>query len=219
MAGLGADGGVEVVTAANATGGLDYPEQVPPRQRPSSEPAPSEEPSPPVGKGRPTPKRREAEAANRHPIVQDRKTATREQRAKDKAIRDREYKAMLSGDERYLPARDKGPVKRWVRDFVDSRHNPGEYFLPVAIVVVLATLFAQSSPIFTLAVLVALYLVVIISVLDAVFLARRIKKGVAKKFGERRVERGIGMYGVMRAFQMRRTRLPKPQVKHGESPR
>jgi hypothetical protein len=210
---------VEVVTTSNATCGLDYPGQVPPRQRPSSDPAPSEDPSPPAGKGRPTPKRREAEAANRHPIVQDRKTATREQRAKDKAIRDREYQAMLSGDERYLPARDKGPVKRWVRDYVDSRRNPGEYFLPVAIVVVLATFFAQSSPIFALAVIIALYLVVIVTVIDALLLARRIKKQVAEKFGERRVERGIGMYGVMRAFQMRRTRLPKPQIKHGESPR
>ena len=42
---------------------------------------------------------------------------------------------------------------------------------------------------------------------------------VAAKFGyEAASTKGNGMYAAMRAFQMRRSRMPRPQVKRGEYP-
>ena len=126
---------------------------------------------------------------------------------------------MLTGDERHLPLRDKGPVRRWVRDYVDARRNPGEYFLPVSLVIVLASLFTAGDPLLGLAIIAVLYLVVFVTIIDAYLLGRRIRKLATAKFGADKLPRGIRMYGIMRAFQIRRTRLPKPQVKRGEYPR
>ncbi|HBR88729.1 MAG TPA: DUF3043 domain-containing protein, partial [Microbacterium sp.] len=38
------------------------------------------------------------------------------------------------------------------------------------------------------------------------------------KFGEDRLEKGLGWYGAMRIVQMRFLRLPKPQVTRGQYP-
>ena len=126
---------------------------------------------------------------------------------------------MLTGDERHLPARDKGPVRRWVRDFVDARRNLGEYFLPVSITFVLMTFFTVGNTAVGLLIMGVLYLLVFITVADAIVLSFRLKKRLAAKFDAAKIPRGIRMYGVLRAFQLRRTRLPKPQVKRGEYPR
>ena len=42
---------------------------------------------------------------------------------------------MRTGDERYLPPRDKGPVKRFIRDFVDSRFSFIELMIPLLLVI------------------------------------------------------------------------------------
>ena len=195
---------------------------MPPRDRTPDDPAPEATPARPASaprKGRPTPKRREAEQARRRPLVPDGRGDRKALKAKAKARRELEYKAMMTGDDRHLPLRDKGPVRRWVRDYVDARHNPGEYFLPVSIVIVMTTFFTASSPALGLVMIGLLYLVVFVTVGDAFLLGRRLNKRVIAKFGAEKVPRGIRMYGIMRAFQMRRTRLPKPQVKRGEFPR
>jgi hypothetical protein len=220
--------GAGSVTRVNATRRLDYPEHVPPRRRASDDHVPeanaanAREAAAAAGKGRPTPKRREAEAAHRRPLVPTRAQGARgnkANKAKERARREREYQAMLTGEERYLPLRDKGPVRRWVRDYVDARRNPGEYFLPVSLVIVLASLFTAGNPVYGLLIIAVLYLIVLITVIDAFLLGNRIRKRLIAKFGADKLPRGIRMYGVMRAFQMRRTRLPKPQVKRGEYPR
>lgn len=173
----------------------------------------------PVGKGRPTPKRKQVEAARKRPLgATDRKSAVKAQRAAAKEQREREYRAMQTGDERHLPARDKGPVKKWVRNYVDARRSLGEYFLPISLVMVLSTLLTASNPAAGVVVILALYVVVLATVLDAFILSRILKKKLRAKFGEDKVPRGALMYGVLRAFQIRRTRLPKPQVKRGEFP-
>ncbi len=41
---------------------------------------------------------------------------------------------MKTGDERYLPPRDKGPVRRFIRDFVDSRFSFIELMVPLLVV-------------------------------------------------------------------------------------
>ena len=198
---------------------LDYPWHVFSRNRSDSPATPAEVPSATAsGKGHPTPKRKESEAARRHPIgAVDRKSAARAQRATAKETRDREYQAMQTGDERYLPIRDKGPVKRWIRDYVDARRSLGEYFLPVSLAVVFATLLTNGNITAGLIVIVVLYLIVAAVVIDALILRRILKRKLDARFGDK-VPRGSLMYGVLRTFQMRRTRLPKPQVKRGDFP-
>ena len=41
---------------------------------------------------------------------------------------------MRTGDEKLPPARDKGPVRRFIRDFVDSRFCFVELMIPLLIV-------------------------------------------------------------------------------------
>lgn len=177
-------------------------------------------PDVPGGKGRPTPKRKEAEAANKRPLVpNDRKAASKAARAAQREQRDREYKAMQTGDERFMPAKDRGPVRRFVRDWVDARWSLGELFLPVAAVALVAQFaLAQAAPLFAFYVIVALYLYVVAAIVDGWLLWRGLKKRLVAKFGENAVIRGTAMYAVLRAFQIRPSRMPKPQVKHGQKP-
>lgn len=172
----------------------------------------------PAGKGRPTPKRTVAQAANKRPLVpQDRRAAAKAARVKERELRQREHQAMLTGDEAGLPARDRGPVKRYVRDYVDARWNLGEFFLPIAFVFIFINLFASRQPELALVVLLVLYLLVLVTIVDAFILWRGLKKRIIAKFGE--VPRGTVMYAVMRAFQLRRSRLPRPtSKKHGSWP-
>jgi hypothetical protein len=172
------------------------------------------------GKGRPTPKRKVAEAANRRPLVPtDRKAAAKEARAAQRAERDKQYAALQTGDERFLPAKDKGPVRRYVRQYVDARWSLGELFLPVAIVMlVLNMVLSQASPQVAVLGLLLLYVFILAMVVDVAIMWRRLRKRLLAKFGDDLVLRGLMMYAITRTFQLRRARLPKPQHKHGEYP-
>lgn len=187
----------------------------PPRRGSRGAPPPRTTDEP--GKGRATPKRRVAQQANKRPLVpSDRRAALKASRAKQKADRARMNQAMITGDERYLPTRDRGPVRRYVRDYVDARWNLGEFFLPASLAIVLVVLLAGNRPVFALAAILTIYIIVLAAVVDALLLGRRLKRLVGAKFGD--VPKGTRMYGAMRAFQLRRTRMPRPQVKRGEYP-
>lgn len=168
------------------------------------------------GKGRPTPKRKVSEAANKRPLVAP--TSKKASREKAKAQRDLEYRAMQTGDERHMPAKDRGPVRRYVRDSVDARWNLGEFFLPVA-AIFLVIQFALAQTSLAIFAILALYVYIIAAVVDVWFMWRGLKKRVAAKFPPEQIPaRGLAMYAVLRAFQIRPSRLPKPQVKHGQRP-
>ena len=192
------------------------------RSKPADPPRPSDDANygaVSTGKGHPTPKRKTAEAANKRPLVPaDRKAAAKSGRVAARSQRDREYQAMQTGDERYLPAKDKGPVRRYVRDHVDARWNLGEFFLPVAMVFVLATFVFGKNQAASIIVIFTLYAVVLVTITDAFIMWRGLKKKLFMKFGADAFLKGLAMYSVMRAFQIRRARLPKAQVKHGEYP-
>ncbi|HET8600340.1 MAG TPA: DUF3043 domain-containing protein [Segeticoccus sp.] len=176
-----------------------------------------EEPSRPGAKNRPTPKRRDQEAARKRPLVpSDRKAATKEDRAKARDERMKQREAMMRGDERALPPRDRGPVKRYMRDMVDRRWNLGEFLLPF-MVIVLALSFIQQ-PWARTTVYYVVYFLVVIAVVDSYLLWRRIKKGVQERFHEP-PPRGSAMYAIMRSFQMRRSRIPRPGINRGGTPR
>jgi hypothetical protein len=168
-----------------------------------------------AGKGRPTPKRKVSEAANKRPLVAPAtKKASREQA---KAQRDIEYRAMQTGDERNMPAKDRGPVRRFIRDAVDARWNLGEFFLPVA-AIFLVIQFALAKTGFAVLAILALSIYIIAAAFDGWLMWRSVKKRLVAKFGIEQIPRGAAMYGVLRAFQIRPSRMPKPQVKHGQRP-
>lgn len=170
-----------------------------------------------VGKGQPTPSRREQEAARKRPLVsngsKEAKKAERERLIKQ---RERARLGMAAGEERYLPVRDRGPQKRFVRDFVDSRIGVGEFLIPAMFLVIILTLFPQRE--MQLISMAALWLFFLLAIAEAIYLGWRVQKLLAEKYGPERVERGVRWYAAMRALQLRIMRLPKPQVKRGQRP-
>lgn len=165
-------------------------------------------------KGRPTPKRRDQEAARRVPLVpDDRDAAKKKAREKARADRMTQREAMARGDEAALPARDRGPIRRYIRNSVDSRLNVGEILLPLALLM-LVLLFIRIPAIQVLA-MGGVWLVVLAGILDAALMWRRTKREIVAKYGEE-PPRGSAMYAIMRSMQMRMSRLPKPQVKRGD---
>jgi hypothetical protein len=163
-------------------------------------------------KGRPTPTRKEREAANKRPLVGDKSPeAKRAERARLAAKRAEAREGLMNGEERYLGPRDKGPQKRFARDFVDVRFTGGEVLLPTAFgAVILSSINNQYVVIASTVILWGLMLVI---GLNAWWLSRVATKAITAKFGS--AERGIKSYVIMRSLQMRPMRLPKPQVKRG----
>ncbi|MFJ9820224.1 DUF3043 domain-containing protein [Streptomyces sp. NPDC101151] len=172
---------------------------------------------PQAPKGRPTPKRSEAQSQRRSVAntPTTRKDAAKRQREERRQALDRQRQALAGGDERYLPARDKGPVRKFARDWVDSRFNVAEFFLPLAVVILVLSVVRVPQ---IQAIALWLWLVVIVLiVLDAAVSGFRLKKRLAARFPDQN-RRGAVAYALMRSLQMRRLRLPKPQVKRGERP-
>jgi hypothetical protein len=172
---------------------------------------------PQAPKGRPTPKRSEAQSQRRSVAntQMTRKEAAKRQREERRAALERQRQALAGGDERYLPVRDKGPVRRFARDFVDSRFNIAEFFLPMAVIILVLSVIRVAN-VQTLALLLWLVIIVLI-VLDSIVTGFRLKKALRERFPDEN-KRGAVAYALMRSLQMRRLRLPKPQVKRGERP-
>ncbi|MBN9606770.1 MAG: DUF3043 domain-containing protein [Actinomycetales bacterium] len=176
------------------------------------------------GKGRPTPTRKEREAANKRPLVPtDRRQASRDARAKDREARERQRIGMANGEERFLPVRDRGPQKRYVRDYVDARLSLGEVVLPLLLVVLLTYFLPAILPPALASQVTAVALLVVwayigIVVIEGITVSWIIKRKLADKFGAGKVERGVRFYAFMRMVQFRLLRMPKPQVKRGQFP-
>ncbi len=166
------------------------------------------------GKGRPTPKRKESESKRVISSLAPVTTKDEKAKAKEAARHARAINriAYLRGDENALPARDRGPARRFVRTYVDSRRSVGEYFLPIIFVVLILTII--PIPTVQFASVALMYSVLLVAVVDGIFLAKRVKKEVAQKFPGTNT-RGLGMYAWLRSTQMRRLRAPKPQVSVG----
>lgn len=172
---------------------------------------------PQAPKGRPTPKRSEARSQRRSVAntSMTRKDAAKRQREERRVQLERQRQALASGDERYLPARDKGPVRRFARDFVDSRFNIAEFFLPMAVVILVLSM-VRVPALQNIALLLWLVVIALI-VLDSAVSGFRLRKRLNERFPDQG-KRGAVAYALMRSLQMRRLRLPKPQVKRGERP-
>lgn len=168
-------------------------------------------------KNRPTPKRKDQEAARKRPLVEsDRKAAKRRAREERRAAAQTQHRALLTGDERHLPPRDRGPVKRFIRDYVDARWNIGEYLLPIMLVMLLASFFGGNQP-WVLSISLMLYVLIIFAIGDSILTWRKIKTILSEKYEDSEL-RGGGFYTFTRTFQLRRWRMPRAQVQRGQFP-
>jgi Protein of unknown function (DUF3043) len=169
-----------------------------------------------AAKGRPTPKRSEAEAKRRKPVTGSRGSAaprTPEDKAKSKASRATKYDAMKRGEAWALNPRDRGPTRALTRDFVDSKRRISEYYMYV-LVILLAAVFLRNSKAETIISPLVLVLVVVI-VIDALLIRRSLTRLIAERLpGES--ARGLTVYAVMRALQIRKFRMPAPRVQPGQ---
>ncbi|WP_433507245.1 DUF3043 domain-containing protein [Pseudonocardia halophobica] len=175
------------------------------------------------GKGRPTPKRRDAETKRRGPAPPPPKTqreAARLAKANRPSKDERRAQAaerrarMDAGDDRVLLPRDRGPVKAYIRDVVDSRPHLMGLFMPLAVVVLISVLLPipavqQYLSLFSLVVL-------FVMVVEGVTLGMRVTKQARAKFPNEQISGlGTGWYAFTRASQIRKLRVPKPRIQRG----
>lgn len=162
-------------------------------------------------KGQPTPSRKQAEAARKQamkPAV-SRKEQQKRQREARKQIRNRQQEALRSGEEKFLPLRDRGPVKRFARDYVDRRRLVAEYLLPILIVTFIVTMLPPPWASIGLAGWLG---ATALTVIEEFILIRALKKELARRFPDES-KQGITLYVLLRTTQLRRFRLPAPQIK------
>ncbi|MGV9671989.1 DUF3043 domain-containing protein [Gordonia sp. NPDC003504] len=183
------------------------------------------------GKGRPTPSRKQAQGRRRGPVAPP-PTTRAEARARKKELKSsmskEEKKAvaadrraqrleqrekMMAGDERYLMPRDKGDVRRYTRNIVDSRRNFAGLFMPFAIVLIVV-MFVPSIAVYSTFLLLAF---VVLMAIDGVILGRLVSKRVRERYPDS-TDGGLklGWYAFTRAMQLRQMRAPKPQVSVGD---
>ncbi|MFV8395107.1 DUF3043 domain-containing protein [Corynebacterium hindlerae] len=192
-------------------------------------------------KGRPTPKRNEVERARgvrRGPATPA--ETRQEMKAREKALKEsmtkeewKEYKkkqreernrraketqaAMDRGDERYLLPRDKGPVRAFVRDWVDARRFFSELVMPVALLLLIVMFIGQSYPQIAATLSMIAMVIMVLFFVEGIFIGRRANKAVREKFPDTtETGFGLGFYAYSRASQLRKLRTPKPRVAVGE---
>ena len=168
-----------------------------------------------AAKGRPTPKRSEAEKRRRQPYTApgDRKSAATQGKSRDRTERARRMEAMRRGEAWALPRKDQGPVKALARDVVDSRRGISEYYL-YGIVVLILLLFIPALK-GTIIVDLVILAVLLVIVGEGWLVSRRVLRLARERFpGES--TRGIGMYTALRGTQLRKMRVPAPRVQRGQ---
>ena len=182
-----------------------------------------------TGKGRPTPKRSEAEAnryrsltgtttsgRNRSSTAAPARKLTPEEKARVRADRSKQVQAMRRGEEWALQPRDRGPMKKLARDYVDAHRRPSEFYMYALIVLVISLVAGKAHKALNSDLQFLLLAIIAVIIVDALLLRRSISKLAQERLpGES--TRGITFYAIMRALQLRRFRSPAPRIKPGDS--
>lgn len=168
-----------------------------------------------AGKGRPTPKRSEAEK-RRRPVSApgDRKAANRQYRERQRQDRARRQQGMQRGEQWAMPARDRGGVRALVRDYVDSRRRLSEFYM-YGLLVLLVFLFIRN-PLVQSIVPVLVTVAVLIMLVEGIYIGRQARTLAEKRLPGESTQ-GVRLYAAMRALQIRQLRMPKPRIKPGDS--
>ena len=184
-------------------------------------------PSATEGKGHPTPKMKQAQAAGLRPLVPaDRKASAKAAKARLREKENAEYEAMQKGDINHMPKAERLPWRIYIRDYVDARFNLGEWFIPVAfgiliLSMVVTTMFPTNVWV-SAVMMILMYGYLIAVIIDVALMWRKLKKKLIAKYGEQAVAKGSRSfsYAWSRSIQMRRWRLPKPrEAKRGHFPK
>jgi hypothetical protein len=123
---------------------------------------------------------------------------------------------MAAGDPSTMLPRDRGPVRAYVRDIVDSRRHLIGLFMPLAVLVLVA--MVAPIPSIQLYSAPATVAILLIMILEGVLLARTVNKRVRAKFPDAKDRTlSLGWYSFVRASQVRKLRIPKPTVKPGDA--
>ena len=181
-----------------------------------------------TGKGRPTPKRSEAEAnryrsvtgsttsgRNRSSTAAPSRKLTPEEKSKVRSERNKQVEAMRRGEEWALQPRDRGPMKKLARDYVDAHRRPSEFYMYALILLVIGLVAGKSHSAISSDMQIVLVVIIIVIVVDALLLRRSISKLAAERLPGQST-RGVSFYAVMRALQLRRFRTPAPRIKPGD---
>jgi hypothetical protein len=181
-----------------------------------------------TAKGRPTPKRSTAEASRYRTVTgsttsgrgptkpaDPKRKLTPDEKTKARSDRNRQLQAMRAGEEWALGPRDRGPVKKLARDYVDAHRRPMEFYMYALILLIIALFAGKSNT--GLANYMQIFLLAIIAVIvvDGYLLRRTVMKLAAQRLPNEST-RGIGFYAIMRALQIRRFRTPAPRLKPGD---
>ena len=171
-----------------------------------------------AGKGRPTPSRKVAQAARKQrlTIPKDPNEAKKATRERDRDDRQRARAGMLSGDERYMPDRDRGPAKAFTRDFIDARFTLAEYFIFVAVGVILAG-FVPNVAVKSYSTL-GFFAFGALIIIDEIFLLIQLRSRTSRQFPDAQDRKGLALYAILRSLQLRRFRVPPPRVSRGGRP-
>jgi hypothetical protein len=203
--------------SAGATDGTT--QDSPGAQSPDSPADTKTRPAAQASKGRPTPKRREAEAGRYTPISGGAKRTsgprTPEQKTREKTDRQRNYAAMRRGEEWALPAKDKGPARALARDYVDSKRRISEYYMYVLLLLMVVLFTAGRAKSIQVYLDLILLVLVVVLVTDALSLRRGLRRLMAQRLPDES-SMGLTRYAVFRAIQIRRFRMPPPRVRAGE---
>lgn len=190
------------------------------RKKDEPQPPQSQEPAAPAAqpadarKSGPTPKRSQQQAKHQRPLVPSDRTQAKEMERKRRIeAQERLRVANETGDERYLMPRDKGPQKRFARNFIDSRWMFGEFMMFIILAFLVASLAFSKNLTLQVYVQFGLWIVLAVVLIEAFATSWLLKRELTKRFGK--VERGVRLYAAMRGMQFRKLRLPKPQVKRG----
>lgn len=169
-------------------------------------------------KGRPTPKRKDAQATRKDLLKgsKDSKADRKADRVRARESRANARAELIAGNPKFLPARDAGPIRAYVREFIDSRRTVGEYFVPMAFIVLLLGMVQNAT--LQKNVLVAWTLMLVLVVVDTILVSIQLRTAIRRTFPEAPSTRGAIPYGIMRALQLRRLRIPKPIFKAGGKP-
>ncbi|CCI82985.1 DUF3043 domain-containing protein [Corynebacterium otitidis] len=193
-------------------------------------------------KGRPTPKRKDREiergvlrGASQTPTTpgqarkkrkelknsmskQEWKEHKRKQRIERREQQIEVQKKMDAGDPRYMLARDQGPVRAYLRDWVDARRFAGNYILPFALGLLVIMFISSWFPTFASIVSLISMVMIVVFAAEAFIAGRRANASARKKFPDpgEKIGFGTGFYVFGRLTQPRRWRSPKPRVEVGD---
>jgi hypothetical protein len=173
----------------------------------ATEPTPAHPPDPGSKKDRPTPSRKEAEAARRERV--NRPLSNRE--ARQVAARQSRAERM-----RRLGERDRTPEKNLMRDYIDARFNLGELLLPSVVVILATTLLGSAWPTLAVITTLVMYLFILAVIADGFLMWRGFKRVLAERLPNAPTK-GLVMYGMTRSTQIRRFRMPPPRLKRGDA--